>query len=51
MCQNILPTTHQHPGIGNATLLKEHGIDVLVDLPQVGQNLQVCSFTMTSWVG
>jgi hypothetical protein len=39
-------------GIGNKTLLEGFGIDTLLDLPQVGENLQVCSTaytTSTSW--
>ena len=34
------PQILQLSGIGDSSLLKKHGIDVVVDLPGVGQNLQ-----------
>ncbi len=34
------PQILQHSGIGPASLLKQHGIDVVMDAPQVGENLQ-----------
>jgi len=34
------PQVLQLSGIGPAALLKEHGVDVLVDAPEVGENLQ-----------
>jgi choline dehydrogenase len=34
------PQILQLSGLGPATLLKDHGIDVLMDQPQVGENLQ-----------
>lgn len=37
----IHPLLNDVTGIGNATLLKEHGITAQVDLPNVGENLQV----------
>ncbi|KAK1973776.1 GMC oxidoreductase [Colletotrichum cereale] len=36
-------------GIGPAKLLQQHGIDVVVDLPGVGQNFQDHSGGVTSW--
>lgn len=40
-------------GIGQASALRKHGIDVTVDLPGVGSNLQdhldICSVTGTTW--
>ncbi|KAK1566125.1 GMC oxidoreductase [Colletotrichum navitas] len=36
-------------GIGPAKLLQQHGIDVVVDLPGVGQNLQDHAGGVTSW--
>jgi choline dehydrogenase len=36
-------------GIGPADHLKEHGIDTLVDLPQVGRNLQDHPVVMANW--
>ena len=36
-------------GIGNGELLSQHGIDVLVDLPGVGENLQDHFVTRQSW--
>ena len=40
------PKMLEQSGVGNATLLRAHGVDVLVDNPRVGENLQdhiVCS--------
>lgn len=44
------PQLLQLSGVGKAAHLKEHGIDVVADLPGVGQNLQVCwCILMGSW--
>src|SRR5689334_1530619 len=34
------PTIHMHSGIGPAEQLRQHGIAVIVDSPEVGENLQ-----------
>ncbi|OSD07655.1 GMC oxidoreductase [Trametes coccinea BRFM310] len=36
-------------GIGNATILKQHGIKTLIDLPQIGENLQEHLFVAAQW--
>ncbi|KAI9066188.1 GMC oxidoreductase [Trametes sanguinea] len=36
-------------GIGNSTILKKHGIDTLIDMPQVGENLQEHTFVPVQW--
>ena len=43
MCAGAVhsPQLLQLSGVGDAAHLREHGIDVMSDLPGVGQNLQV----------
>ncbi|OSD07663.1 GMC oxidoreductase [Trametes coccinea BRFM310] len=36
-------------GIGNSTILKKHGIETLIDMPQVGENLQEHTFVPVQW--
>ncbi|KAF9556694.1 alcohol oxidase [Agrocybe pediades] len=36
-------------GIGNTTILKSHGVKPLIDLPQVGENLQEHLFAGVQW--
>ncbi|KAI9066178.1 GMC oxidoreductase [Trametes sanguinea] len=36
-------------GIGNSTILKQRGIKTLIDLPQVGENLQEHLFVAAQW--
>ncbi|GJC81520.1 dehydrogenase xptC [Colletotrichum liriopes] len=43
------PHILQHSGIGPAKLLQHHGIDVVVDLPGVGQNFQDHAGGVTQW--
>lgn len=46
----ILSGTFQTPqilelsGIGNSTILSEHGIDTIIDLPGVGENLRASGY-------
>ena len=44
MCAGAIHTPHllNLSGIGAAQQLREHDVPVAVDLPGVGQNLQVC---------
>ncbi|KAJ5885373.1 hypothetical protein N7495_009883 [Penicillium taxi] len=36
-------------GIGNSTILREHGIETIIDLPGVGENSQEHGFVPFSW--
>lgn len=41
----------QHSGIGSPKLPKNLGIEVLADLPEVGENLHDQPFALMSWSG
>ncbi|MDQ7903648.1 FAD-dependent oxidoreductase [Phytohabitans sp. ZYX-F-186] len=45
------PQVLQRSGIGEPTLLKELGIEVVADLPGVGENLHDQPFLLMSWAG